>query len=478
MEYQRELAAKITENLEKKKPEILECSEARTVQRISVAVTEALLMETQTMGTGSIPVDSSKDNRDSEKEQDEVEVQMCQQRIQPLTIELEDTRKSLRAVAKFIKQKKKQAEAMTVEVPQIKDDEEKMGITNYKPAPFTVRMADQRIVQLSGLLENLHIKVGSEKFKTSLLILDVQGTYGMLLGRPWLRSAKAVQDYANQVITIQGEQPVRFNGQPENGNLLLQTDTGQTNDFDKQKSSSSTSTANTEEEVSPSEQMYEYCSNDEVDNNPTTEVKTDKEAEAMAKRKSEDEEEDDKDDEDEEGRDDEDDDDDDDDDDDEDDGFPGVAMGAILAQSDGKADYPMYFASRRFNKAEQGYSTTEREALGMIFSATKFRHYLLGKFFVFYVDHQALLYLINKIIFLGTVRVESLRDEPVDAELFQTTAAAIEELDPKWMEVQEFLQSGKIPEDWPNSRKKGLIVKCLKFTFIGGSLYRLGIDGV
>ncbi|MCO5578659.1 hypothetical protein L7F22_032503 [Adiantum nelumboides] len=71
-------------------------------------------------------------------------------------------------------------------------------------------------------------------------------------------------------------------------------------------------------------------------------------------------------------------------------------MGAILAQPDGKADYPVYFASRRFSKAEQGYSTTEREALGMVLSATKFRHYLLGKLFHFYVGHQALLYLINK----------------------------------------------------------------------------------
>ncbi|MCO5587405.1 hypothetical protein L7F22_041354 [Adiantum nelumboides] len=46
------------------------------------------------------------------------------------------------------------------------------------------------------------------------------------------------------------------------------------------------------------------------------------------------------------------------------------------------------------------------------------------------------------------------------------------------MEVQEFLQSEKIPEDWSNSRKKGLIVKSLRFALIGGSLYRLGIDGV
>ncbi|MCO5611766.1 hypothetical protein L7F22_066025 [Adiantum nelumboides] len=37
---------------------------------------------------------------------------------------------------------------------------------------------------------------------SGFLILDVQGAYGMLLGRTWLRSAKAVQDYANQVLKM------------------------------------------------------------------------------------------------------------------------------------------------------------------------------------------------------------------------------------------------------------------------------------
>ncbi|MCO5609678.1 hypothetical protein L7F22_063909 [Adiantum nelumboides] len=77
------------------------------------------------------------------------------------------------------------------------------------------------------------------------------------------------------------------NGQPKDGtHLLLTTTTGQNKDSDKQKGSSSTTTANTEEEVSPSEQMYEYYSNDEVDNNPTAKVRTNKDAEALDKRKS------------------------------------------------------------------------------------------------------------------------------------------------------------------------------------------------
>ena len=75
-----------------------------------------------------------------------------------------------------------------------------------------------------------------------------------------------------------------------------------------------------------------------------------------------------------------------------------IALGSILAQPYGRLDFLVYYASRRFSKAEQGYTTTEWEALGMIFVVQKFIPYLLGKLFHFYVDHQALIYLINKVV--------------------------------------------------------------------------------
>jgi hypothetical protein len=74
-----------------------------------------------------------------------------------------------------------------------------------------------------------------------------------------------------------------------------------------------------------------------------------------------------------------------------------VAIGSILSQKDdSQHDHPIYFGSRQLNVAEKNYSVTEREALGMIFSFQKFRHYLLGYKFTFYVDHDALKYMINK----------------------------------------------------------------------------------
>ncbi|MCO5559267.1 hypothetical protein L7F22_012863 [Adiantum nelumboides] len=126
-----ELAAKIIENLEKKKPKLPGCSEARSIQRTSVAVAKALLMETQNVGTDSVLVDSSEDNSNFENEQDGIEIQMCQ-RLQQRTVKLEDIKKSIPAMAKFIKEKKKQAKAMTLEVPQIKDDEVPLIQLDYK----------------------------------------------------------------------------------------------------------------------------------------------------------------------------------------------------------------------------------------------------------------------------------------------------------------------------------------------------------
>ncbi len=65
------------------------------------------------------------------------------------------------------------------------------------------------------------------------------------------------------------------------------------------------------------------------------------------------------------------------------------AIGAILAQPGEKnMDFPISYASRQLNDAEQNYTTTEREGLGMVYAVKKFRHYFLANKFVFFTDHQ------------------------------------------------------------------------------------------
>ena len=49
------------------------------------------------------------------------------------------------------------------------------------------------------------------------------------------------------------------------------------------------------------------------------------------------------------------------------------AIGATLAQIGNHGlDHPVYFASRLLSKAKKNYSTTEREALGMVYAIQKF----------------------------------------------------------------------------------------------------------
>jgi len=42
------------------------------------------------------------------------------------------------------------------------------------------------------------------------------------------------------------------------------------------------------------------------------------------------------------------------------------------------------------------YTTIERKVLAMVYALHKFKHYLLYNMFIFYVDHMALTYLVNK----------------------------------------------------------------------------------
>ena len=75
----------------------------------------------------------------------------------------------------------------------------------------------------------------------------------------------------------------------------------------------------------------------------------------------------------------------------------GWCLGAILWQYDSKnRECPIYYASRQISQAETKYSTTEREALAVIYACKKFHHYLLGYRIVFHTDHDLLKYLVSK----------------------------------------------------------------------------------
>lgn len=72
------------------------------------------------------------------------------------------------------------------------------------------------------------------------------------------------------------------------------------------------------------------------------------------------------------------------------------AVGAVLAQKDGKLSHVIYYASRTLDTAQANYTTTEKELLAVVFALDKFRPYILGSKVIVYTDHAALKFLLKK----------------------------------------------------------------------------------
>ena len=147
----------------------------------------------------------------------------------------------------------------------------------------------------------------------------------------------------------------------------------------------------------------------------------------------------------------------------------------LTQPTDDATHHPNAYTSRELNRVERNYSTTQREALGMVFSLQKFWHYLLANPFMFYINHQGLKYLVNKPLHHGRIcwwlllfqefefevviqpgkasvgldhlsRVESgvdptgIDDDLPDAHLFK-----VEEIPVELADIRQYLQEGKAP---------------------------------
>ena len=70
-------------------------------------------------------------------------------------------------------------------------------------------------------------------------------------------------------------------------------------------------------------------------------------------------------------------------------------VGVTLGQIQNGREVAIAYAGRDFNSAEKNYSTTEREALAVIFGIKKFEPYLYGRKFVLHTDHHSLKWLMS-----------------------------------------------------------------------------------
>ena len=92
-----------------------------------------------------------------------------------------------------------------------------LGIQDWEPCPFWLRMADTSSVQPTGLICDLEVTIGGHTFHISALVLPLQaqGAYPLLLGRPWLKTSHIKQNWRKNIITFQrGKAKVRVPIQP------------------------------------------------------------------------------------------------------------------------------------------------------------------------------------------------------------------------------------------------------------------------
>jgi transposase InsO family protein len=68
----------------------------------------------------------------------------------------------------------------------------------------------------------------------------------------------------------------------------------------------------------------------------------------------------------------------------------GFALGAVLSQGKIGQDKPISFASRTLNKAQENYSTIEKELTAIVWACRHYRPYLLGRPFTIVTDHKPL----------------------------------------------------------------------------------------
>nr|GEY68352.1 reverse transcriptase domain-containing protein [Tanacetum cinerariifolium] len=72
------------------------------------------------------------------------------------------------------------------------------------------------------------------------------------------------------------------------------------------------------------------------------------------------------------------------------------AVGAVLRQREGKQFFPIHFASKTLNNAQQNYTVTKKELFVVVFAFDKLRSYLVLSNTVVFIDYSALKYLFAK----------------------------------------------------------------------------------
>ena len=99
------------------------------------------------------------------------------------------------------------------EVNVITEEERyRLGLPKPSLAPFNLKMANGTIAKPTGLLRDVKIHIHGIPYIVTLTVIDCQTIkldYSILFGRPWLRNAKVIHDWANDQVQIMGNGTVK-----------------------------------------------------------------------------------------------------------------------------------------------------------------------------------------------------------------------------------------------------------------------------
>ena len=92
------------------------------------------------------------------------------------------------------------------------EERRRLGLPKPSQAPFNLKMANGTIAKPTGLLRDVKIHIHGIPYIVIFTVIDCQTIkldYSMLLGRPWLRNAKVIHDWANDQVQIMGNGTVK-----------------------------------------------------------------------------------------------------------------------------------------------------------------------------------------------------------------------------------------------------------------------------
>ncbi|KIJ22811.1 hypothetical protein M422DRAFT_276703 [Sphaerobolus stellatus SS14] len=83
-------------------------------------------------------------------------------------------------------------------------EKKKHRLGPLQQSTVVLKVADNHPIRSEGCWSG-EVEVAGVKTKTDFEIIDTNGAFDLLLGKPWLRDVKAVHDYARDTIQIQDE---------------------------------------------------------------------------------------------------------------------------------------------------------------------------------------------------------------------------------------------------------------------------------